>query len=1016
MKHSVVYTNVDSHWDNALPLGNGIYGAMLYYEKNVLYMPTNHYEVYYNRMENVLPEELLAAKPECVTAGAEHAEYVARADAHSRAVGGAPHLGYKAKDNATPGAWGRIFSGQHPKTGDFSFRFAQQLQGADNKLTLYVEDAKTVFTLGDAEKSVLIDTRIARKDCIISHITQSAPGLMTAFEMELAPHRDMVFPAVHYTQVDEKTFTYTVEHIYGKKVFRFAGIVRLVGAKGRLTEKEYGARIVLGEAKKDFYILTSALTNYKYEKPEQSAASVMDAYENSIRKMYAEHKAYWDAFFDRSSISIPDKFLENVYYINQYALDCSSGKDGVMKHHACGLNGLWDIRHPNLWGSMWYWDVNIQAAFAGVFSSNRLELGKVFSDGLLSYVELAKRHAKDVHNAPGIAGDYPHAFYYCMWPWCAQYLWSLYEYSQDRDYLEKEAYPVFIGLCEFFCHIFQYDEARGYYSIYPDISPEQGPLAHDTTITVASVKYLFKFTLEAAQILGKEDPILDKCKEIMGNMAPYPLSENSIYGVHIKDSHDAPGNMHVRHPSLLMPLFPVGEFDLNSDPDTRKLWENTVDFLEDRSEIGIFIGSWLSAAAARLGKGQQALRLLYERGIDHMLRANGLSAEETDHFINFCLVTRQPLYYSCMMEFTGEMLAALNEMLIQSHNGLIRVFPALPDGDPEYDRAWRQGYSAGDFSRIAVPYEGWDTLRIDKLLCRGAFEVSASMTARALDFILVHSKKGGTVNITSPFMGDGLSVFCDGEKVRFENNNNVFTFDTEEDRTYIIAKTADVSTEPPADDYSEQLFTHYTYTRRHISIGENKETVYRKALDGMLRDWYVGNVRHMNHTVYKFDFTQEHSKVYYPLLEPQASAADRRSNTWCGFVPVGEEKLVFTPLAGYGFASAEGITLMDRGEPDALRRDLVSGSGDAEFVIETPRGQYELFVCSGDENEDSVTVLEAVNGRSAGGEVVKKGEYQCKILPLVNENDDDYIRLKVSTKEGYRWKINYIILNAIKGY
>ena len=46
MKHSVVYTNTDSHWDNALPLGNGVYGAMLYYEKNVLHMPTNHYEVY----------------------------------------------------------------------------------------------------------------------------------------------------------------------------------------------------------------------------------------------------------------------------------------------------------------------------------------------------------------------------------------------------------------------------------------------------------------------------------------------------------------------------------------------------------------------------------------------------------------------------------------------------------------------------------------------------------------------------------------------------------------------------------------------------------------------------------------------------------------------------------------------------------------------------------------------------------------------------------------------------------
>ena len=46
-----------------------------------------------------------------------------------------------------------------------------------------------------------------------------------------------------------------------------------------------------------------------------------------------------------------------------------------------------------------------------------------------------------------------------------------------------------------------------------------------------------------------------------------------------------------------------------------------------------------------------------------------------------------------MMEFTGEMLAALNEMLLQSHNRVIRVFPALPDGDRELYRMIQQGYS-----------------------------------------------------------------------------------------------------------------------------------------------------------------------------------------------------------------------------------------------------------------------------------------------------------------------------------
>ena len=98
-----------------------------------------------------------------------------------------------------------------------------------------------------------------------------------------------------------------------------------------------------------------------------------------------------------------------------------------------------------------------------------------------------------------------------------------------------------------------------------------------------------------------------------------------------------------------------------------------------------------------------------------------------------------------------------------------------------------------------------------------------------------------------------------------------------------------------------------------------------------------------------------------------------------------------------------------------IRRDFVEGKESVEFIIEAPRGQYELFVVSGDSCEESLTIVEAVNGRKAGGEVVKKGEYQCKLLPLVNEKDEP-IRLKISTKSGYKWKVNYIMLNVVKGY
>lgn len=180
----------------------------------------------------------------------------------------------------------------------------------------------------------------------------------------------------------------------------------------------------------------------------------------------------------------------------------------------------------------------------------------------MTYVELAERFAKDVHNKPGIA-----------------------------------------------LAIFQYDEETGTYLIYPDISPEQGPFAHNTTITIASVKYMLQFTLKSAEILGDNDPMLADVRNLFEKLPPYYSSEESKWGVHLKDSLEAPDNQWLRHPSMLM----------------------------------------------------------------------------------------------------------------QSYNGVIRVFPAMPDGNREWERFHREGWGIGDFVHRCRDYDAWKDVRFDRLLARGAF-------------------------------------------------------------------------------------------------------------------------------------------------------------------------------------------------------------------------------------------------------------------------------------------------------
>lgn len=1018
MKHSIHFHNAENHWDNALPIGNGCFGAMLYFDDGKLNMPMNHYEVYYNISSTVLPEDRLKAMPLSEDPGEPHRRYRARADANQPQKDETfTFYGQDAKNafDQEPYAITRI-QGSYPPTGDVIFSFDEALQGADRKLTLWVEDADVELKLEREGDSLEMHTVAAHCDCILNRVQQSRGGLLRSLRLSMFPYRDQDAPEIHWQQIDSQTFAYTVSRLLkGKESpFVFTGILRLAGAKGTMTSDETGMEILLTESDKEFHILTGIFTDFRYGDTLAEGLAEMNRFGENLPQLYEDHRRYWRGFFAQSGIDLPDKFLEHVYYVNQYALDCCSGKDGVMKHHACGLNGLWAVKHPNLWGSMWYWDVNIQASFAGVFSSNRLDLAKVFSDGLLSYTELAERYAHNMHGLPGCAMDYPYQNYYCVWPWCAQYLWYLYEYSLDEEYLRKQAYPLFLKLCTFAVALFEYDEKTDTYFVYPDISPEQGPLAHNTTITVACTKYLLQFTLEAARILGDEDPLLEQCRKLLEKLPKYAFSSDGPYGVHLNDSHDAPDQLFLRHPSMLMPLFPIGEFGIESDEETRQILLNTLRYLEERCEIGIFGGSWLAAGAARLGKGQMALRLLYERGIDHMLRSNGLTAEQTERFMNYCLIARQPLYYPCMMEFTGEMLAALNEMLLQSVGGTIRVFPAIPDGDMEWYRMHSHGYRLSEYNDRFAEYPAWTDVRFDKLLAKGAFEISAKLEAGKLIWITLHSRKGGRARIASPFIRKELQVFCNGTPVPDQWEGETLCFETEPGCTYLIAENPAVTTDREAQTYEAKAQNRLTYTKRHIFLGEDPDTAYWKALDGAIRDWYYGNMRMSNHTVYKFDFSVGKEKCYTASFPRQAIVAEERSMTSMRFVPV-EADTVFSPKLGYGFRCTEGLMAEDRQTEDALRTDFVEASEAAEFWIEVPRGQYELLVISGDPEEDSVTKLRTDNGYCAGGEMLRKGNWQCELIPVVHKKDGP-LRLYLDTAEGSKWKINAIIMNTVKGY
>ncbi len=1050
--HGIRFENCTNNWENGLPIGNGVFGSLIYYKENKLFIPLNHYEIYYNISKRVLPKDQLAGMEISDHPGSVLEERRKRAAYNDESDNGLFSM-YDVYRNQGPTSMG-AFTGSYPQTGDLTYSLCDCMQECNSLLKLDVEKATVTLECEKDDKKLSMATIFARQDLAVTKINQSKHGLVKKLNLSLFPVRDADFPEVEYYTVDNHTFGWKVKLMLtgskeDDKPFEYAGTVRLVGATAALEQGENQCDLIIN-AEKEFTVLTTVCTDWRYEDPAQSGIELIDEYEKNLVDIYKEHKEYWEEYFSHCAIELPDQFIERVWYINQYALDCCSGKDGIMKHHACGLNGLWDVKRPTLWGSLWYWDVNIQAAFAGVFSSNHMHLGKVFSDGLNTYTDLAKRYAMNAHGKNGIAFDYPYTCYFSVWPWCAQYLWQQYEYTQDLEYLRNEAYPLFKDMAVFALEMFEYDEKKDRFFIYPDISPEQGPLSHNTVITIGATKKFLQFTLEAAELLGDNDEMIPALRNLYEKMPDYPTTEDGNYGKRYLDSEEAPANLWIRHPGMLMPCFPAGEAGLLTDcPEKQiEILKNTLSYLEDRCEVGVFGGSWLAAAAARLGQGQKALRFLYEMGMDHMLRSNGLCAEETERFINHCLLLRQPIYYPCMVEYTGEMICALNEMLIQSFGKAINVFPALPDGDPEYARVRKFGYSNEDMPRYFATYDGWKDVRIDTMRTRGAFLVSAKLTDGKLNFIKVDSLAGKHCRVTSPYIDKNMQVFCNRKKIDFVWEDDIICFDTVKGESYVIGSTADAFVVPESKEANDKVTYHTSVLKHRVYLGENADTAYQKAIDGFTRDSMFGSQHIPNRNVYRFDFgyipdlkkndnhynadrfyqihrtmtdkpgvAMTYIRMYDPKERLQMENFKHQSGT-VGLPWYNNRKLfdpAFSIQQGFGFKDITTVNFCDSEGPDILRRDFAEGTEENEFIIEVNSGAYEMFVCSGDANEDSVTLLSLNGNAVAGGEVIKKGSWQCKILPVVMENDG-YITLKVSTKSGYKWKMNFMHLNRTRKF
>ncbi len=466
-------------------------------------------------------------------------------------------------------------------------------------------------------------------------------------------------------------------------------------------------------------------------------AKLADVRKRGWDKLHAAHSEWWARFWDQSFISLssPDEtadYLANCWYLHLYAM--GAGSRGPVPPKFNG--GLWldnyDVRE---WGPA-YWHWNTQECYWPLYAANHLELlapyyrmyggmrAKVESQ-TLGYFGVAGAHFEETiafdggyssGKGPKEMGVHPRLpvpksfgatnMILSSGAEIAMQFWWNYLYTGDDVFLREQAYPLMKAVATFYVNYLEKD-ARGCYGIWPANAHETFLKVHNPTPDLAGIRYLFPALIQASTQLGTDADLRPVWQERLEHLAPYPLD---LQTGGLRSYELQPGEKPVASNAENPDLFPVGVFPLLTlgSPD----WELGVKTFRGRHNLNCYGWTTDSIAAARLGLAEELAKLLPDHLRQYQTHPSGLQ----DYY------PRKPAIHP-YLEGSGTFATAINEMLLQSWHGVVRIAPALP-------KQWSATF---------------------RLLAMGGFEITAQARQGAVTAVSVRSLRGGVLRLANPY-------------------------------------------------------------------------------------------------------------------------------------------------------------------------------------------------------------------------------------------------------------------------